>query len=111
MKRVEFNAVEYDWVFKGEMAVNFIYHLSCTKNDKLFSNPVIRIIILFLWSKFYFLIRNRVFFPFIAYFLSYIFLATLVQEQIMTIEDYLNGDIDYEFDEPEPYSEETKDAY
>jgi len=109
MKRVEFHAVEYDWIFKGEMAVKFIHHLASTRNDKLFSNPIIKIIILFLWDKFYPVIRNRVFIPFIFYFFCFVIMATLIQVQRDRVADILNGIIIYDFGDDDSYTQENLD--
>lgn len=91
MKRVEFNAVEFDWVFKGQLARDFIEHLASTENDSLFGNPTIRIIVLFLWGKFFYNIRNKIFYPFIFYFLVFVTLATIIYDKKIHIKDYLDG--------------------
>jgi hypothetical protein len=91
MKRVELEAVEFDWIFKGEMAIDFIQHLATTENDALFSISTIRIIIMFLWSKIFFKIRNKIFYPFILYFISYIIMTTIIFEKKMRIKEHLDG--------------------
>ena len=48
-KRVEISVVEFDWVFHGEEAKNFIKKLANTDNDNLFAIYTVKIIILFLW--------------------------------------------------------------
>lgn len=37
-KRIELSVLEFDWVFKGESATNFIKRLANTNNDNLFAN-------------------------------------------------------------------------
>jgi len=49
IKRVELQALEFDWIFEGEGATNFIKKLANTDNDDIFAITSIRIIIMFLW--------------------------------------------------------------
>ena len=49
LMRTEFSVLEFDWIFRGDMAIKFIKRLSNYENDELFANETIRIIIMFLW--------------------------------------------------------------
>lgn len=49
-KRVELNALEFDWIFSEEGA-DFIDTLAKTENDRLFALVVIRVSVLFMWDQ------------------------------------------------------------
>ena len=53
-KRVESYALEFDWIFRGENAKNFIEYLATTSNDTIFAIDTIKIAINFLWGKFFY---------------------------------------------------------
>lgn len=76
-KRVELTALEFDWIFAGESAVNFINRLVYTRDDDLFAVQSIRVLILFLWKRFYTQIAYKIFLPFIIYF---VFIVTYISK-------------------------------
>lgn len=80
-KRVELSILEFDWIFEGESAVSFMKHLANTDNDDLFAIPSLRIIIMFLWQRYFYKIRNKIFLPFIAYFTFFIVYVTHIFEK------------------------------
>ena len=54
MKRVEVSALEFDWIFYGDDSNEFIDRLAETDNDNLFTINSVKIIILFLWNKYFY---------------------------------------------------------
>jgi hypothetical protein len=40
-KRVELCVLEFDWIFEGDYAINFIKKLATSQNDDLFANQTI----------------------------------------------------------------------
>jgi len=80
-KRIEVTAVEFDWIFHGKDSHNFIKRLAETENDNLFLIPAVRVIILFLWQKYFYRIVYYLFFPFLLYLISFCFYATLSYEK------------------------------
>lgn len=88
MKRVEFSILEFDWVFKGDKAMDFIAHLAETENDELFAISSIKIIIKFLWKKFFTRILLFIFLPFFSYMTIFLVYVTHVyEERIATAEE------------------------
>lgn len=85
MKRIETYAVEFDWIFRGNNAQSFIAHLASDADDTIFAIPTIQIIVNFLWERFYFMIRKKIFLPFIVYFVLFLFQVTLVYERVDTL--------------------------
>jgi hypothetical protein len=75
---VELLALEFDWVFRGEFAKKFISELAESENDELFSIRTIKIIILFLWSKFFWAIFQKIFLPFLIYCISFNLYVTFI---------------------------------
>ncbi len=73
-------ALEFDWIFYGKDSRNFIKRLSETKNDNLFTIESVRIIILFLWTKYFSRIKNFLFFPFIIYIVIFNVYVTYTYE-------------------------------
>ena len=80
MKRVEFSILEFDWVFQGDKAIDFIAHLAETENDDLFAISSIKIIIKFLWKKFFARILLIIFLPFFVYMMVFLIYVTHVFE-------------------------------
>jgi hypothetical protein len=68
--------LEWDWVFRGEQSIKFIEMLSKTENTDLFDLEAIRVVVTFMWEKFYYKLRNRIFFPFLFYFAVYIYFVS-----------------------------------
>lgn len=79
-KRVELTALEFDWIFAGKSATNFIKRLANTDNDDLFAIPSIKILILFLWKKFFYKILFKIFIPFMIYFCFLLIYITHIYE-------------------------------
>lgn len=80
-KRVELCAMEFDWIFEGDGAISFMKRLANTDNDDLFAIPTIKIIIMFMWQKYFYKIRNKIFLPYIAYMTFLVVYATHIYEQ------------------------------
>lgn len=79
-KRVELNALEFDWIFSEEGA-DFIDTLAKTENDRLFALVVIRVSVLFMWDQqFYWRIRNYIFIPYSLYLFFFSIYCTHVYE-------------------------------
>lgn len=77
-KRVEVLAIEFDWIFSGKKAKSFISRLADTENDEIFNITTVRIIILYLWSKFFYRIFFFLFCPFMFYMATFTFYVTFV---------------------------------
>ena len=91
LKRVETCAVEFDWIFRGKNAISFIEHLAHNANDSIFEVDTIRIIVMFLWERFFYHIRNKVFIPFMFYFVIFLVQVTLVYEKRIMITESRNS--------------------
>jgi hypothetical protein len=81
MKRVEVTALEFDWIFYGDDAEDFIDRLAETDNDNLFTINSVKIIILFLWNKYFYRILMVNFIPFIIYITFFCVYVTYIYEQ------------------------------
>ena len=77
-KRIETYAVEFDWIFRGSNAKGFIEHLARYSNDSIFAVETIKIIVTFLWTKFFYHIRNKIFIPFLIYFVLFLVQVTFI---------------------------------
>ena len=75
---MELLALEFDWIFRGDFAIKFISSLAESENDELFAIDTIRIMIEFLWSKFFWGIMFKIFIPFIIYTSTFIFYVTFI---------------------------------
>lgn len=51
-KRVNIEAVDFDWIFKGDNARSFIFLLSEQSRSKLFIQKTIRVFIELMWSEY-----------------------------------------------------------
>ncbi len=71
-------ALEFEWIFKEAFSIKFIEKLADSENDELFAIATVRIMIEFLWGKFFGNIIYKVFIPFVFYMLSFVFYATFV---------------------------------
>jgi hypothetical protein len=71
--------LEFDWIFYGDASDEFIDRLAETDNDNLFTINSVKIIILFLWNKYFYRILLVQFVPFINYivflcvYITYVF--------------------------------------
>ena len=54
LTRVETCAVEFDWIFCGNNAISFIQHLAHKADESIFAVETIKVIVLFLWERFFF---------------------------------------------------------
>ena len=91
LTRVETCAVEFDWIFCGNNAISFIQHLAHRADESIFAVETIRVIVLFLWDRFFFHIRNKILLPFLGYFALFIFEVVYVREHRQFIIDCRNG--------------------
>ena len=73
LTRIETVAVEFDWIFRGSNAISFVEHLAHRADESIFAVDTIRVIVLFLWERFFYNIRNKIFLPFLGYFALFIF--------------------------------------
>ena len=72
MKRVEVQAIEFDWVFRGERAKHFLSYLGSTKNLDLFSIPTIKYVVKYQWKYFKPAIFWRTFIPYMIYLILFL---------------------------------------
>jgi hypothetical protein len=77
-KKVEFMALEFDWIFRGEFGKSFIANLAESENDDLFSIHTIKLIILFLWERFFWRIFFKIFLPFVLYVAIFCLYVTFI---------------------------------
>ena len=73
-------ALEFDWVFYGDSSSSFIERLAETDNDNLFTINTVRIIIAFLWSRYFWRILYFLFFPFVIYFVFFCVYVTYIYD-------------------------------
>ena len=78
VKRIEITAIEFDWVFHGDSAVQFTRMLAYTDNDNLFALETVRVIVTFLWQKFFNKILKIFFFPFLIYMVQFCVYVTYI---------------------------------
>jgi hypothetical protein len=98
IKRIEISALEFDWVFHGDSAVNFIKMLANTDNDNLFALQTVRIIVMFLWHKFFHRILTVIFFPFIIYLVTFcVYVTFIFTKQSEDLENGSLRSLDYFF--------------
>lgn len=87
MKRVEVQALEFDWIFYGKDSSAFIERLAETENDNLFTINTVRIIITFMWQKYFNRIVLVIFLPFLIYILFLCVYITYIYEMKVTDPD------------------------
>ena len=75
-RRVEIRAIEFDWLFSQKEGEAFMKELSETSNIDLFSQQIIKYIVLYQWKYFKYYIILRIFVPFMAYFLLFLAYST-----------------------------------
>jgi hypothetical protein len=80
MKRVEVCALEFDWIFHGKDSDDFIERLAETDNDNLFTINSVRIIVSFMWTRYFYRILNVIFIPFMVYILFFCVYVTYIYE-------------------------------
>lgn len=80
-KRVEIQAIEFDWIFYGPAADSFLSRLADSDNDNLFTINTIKVIILFLWNKYFYRIFFIIFMPFCLYITTFCLYVTFIFEQ------------------------------
>uniref|UniRef100_A0A7S3JKB8 Ion transport domain-containing protein n=1 Tax=Euplotes harpa TaxID=151035 RepID=A0A7S3JKB8_9SPIT len=76
LKRVTIKGIEFDWVFCSDEGESFLQYLSETPNINIFSQSIIRDIILFQWSFFKKMIILKLLVPYLCYFLIFCLYAT-----------------------------------
>lgn len=77
IKQVEAKLLDFDWIFTGDNAKTFLSILSETENDEIFSCDQIRVFVEFMWKYYYVAIRDNLFIPYLAYFFTFIFYASI----------------------------------
>lgn len=83
-KQVEARLLDFDWIFTSNNSATLIKILAETSNDEIFSCVQIRVFIDFMWKYYYQAIRNRLFLPFVAYFLAFTLHATSLTSYVGT---------------------------
>ena len=78
LTRCNVQAVEFDWIFDDRYGRKFLVSLANTKDIDIFSVPIIKNIIMFMWRFYRIAIVTSVMIPFIFYFIVYIIYATLI---------------------------------
>jgi len=82
-KRIKIEAIDFDWVFKGDNAENFIKLLVSLDDGKLLIQDSVRIFIALMWKHYQRAIVLKVFIPYIAYMMIFVLLCG------NTVGDYL----------------------
>ena len=70
MKAVDVKLLDLDWLFDSTNAQKFVWLLSLTTNESLFKTKQVITVIDLLWEKYQSAIRDRVFMPYVIYFLT-----------------------------------------
>jgi hypothetical protein len=81
LKRVSIKGIEFDWIFQGDKAEQFLKDLSESDNINIFGQDIIRDIILFQWKYFKRVIILKLFFPYILYFILFCVYTTYILER------------------------------
>lgn len=81
LKRVSVKAIEFDWIFDGYPAHQFLKDLSDTDNINVYGLNIIRDIVLFLWKYFQRAIFWKLFVPYLVYFFIFCFYTTWLLER------------------------------
>lgn len=88
LNRVSIKGIEFDWIFHGDQAKQFLKDLSNAKNINIFGQDIIRDIVLFQWKYFKKVIIWRLFVPYIIYFLLFcVYTTWLLERQYVEDED------------------------
>ncbi|CDW76983.1 wd-40 repeat protein [Stylonychia lemnae] len=83
-KGVNFSIVDFDEIFlQGEFSKQFIKSLIDSNQDNFFGIYTIKVLLLFLWEKFFYKIRNRIFFPYVLYMSIFLLYATDIYDRHM----------------------------
>lgn len=94
LKRVSIKGIEFDWIFQGKHANNFLSSLCPDEeNIEIFSQDIIRDIILFQWKYFKSAIILKLFIPYVIYFIIFCMFSTWLVEREFT-ENKDNGTYD-----------------
>ena len=78
MKKVELQAIEFDWIFRGKQAKQFVEFLGNTNNMDLFLIPSIAASLEYQWLFFQPNIRNKIFIPFLVYLCVFLVYANYI---------------------------------
>ncbi|CDW84245.1 wd-40 repeat protein [Stylonychia lemnae] len=81
LARAEVKLLSFDWILDNTQALNFFTILANSGNSNLFTIQSIKVIVLYYWQNFFYQIRNKVFFPFIAYLVFFQVYATYIYEK------------------------------
>ena len=68
--------LDFNWIFFGNQAKNFIALLSRCSNDEIFATEQIRVLIEFFWQGYFKAIINLLFLPFTVYMALFSFYVT-----------------------------------
>ena len=91
LKRVSIKGIEFDWIFQGDQANQFLKDLSTTDNIHIFGQNIIRDIILFEWAYFKRVIFWKLFIPYLIYFVMFCIYTTWLLERQFNEEDTSGG--------------------
>ena len=80
LTRCNVQAVEFDWIFDDRYGRKFLVSLANTKDTDIFSVPIIKNIVMFMWRFYRIAIAKYVMIPFIFYFIAYVVYATWIKK-------------------------------
>lgn len=93
--KVELIALEFEWIFRGDFAKDFIQELANSDNDELFAIKTIKIIIQFLWDRFFWGIFKKIFMPFLIYVLVFNFYVTFIFQTYREVKEGRQYDLQH----------------
>lgn len=77
-RRIEFQILEFDWIFRGNSAKMFIEELAQTPNDNVFTVTTVSTAIKFLWEFYQPEIIKKIYIPYMIYFFSFVLYASFI---------------------------------
>lgn len=88
LKRLSIRGIEFDWIFHGNNADQFLKDLSVSDNINIFGQDIIRDIILFQWMYFKKVIIMKLFLPYGIYFIIFcVYTTWLIERQFNEADD------------------------
>lgn len=90
---MEAKILDFNWLFVGNNAIEFITALADTENDDIFATTQIRVLVDFMWETYYTYIFRSLFMPFIFYFASFVIFATYTTPHLALNYTDENGEV------------------
>jgi hypothetical protein len=76
VKRVSVEAIDFDWIFEGDNAKEFIMLLAYEARSKIYIQKSVRVFIKLIWDLYQSQIVKKIFIPYLIYMMIMMHLST-----------------------------------